>query len=348
VTLAAGTRKRGATIYDVARLAGVSHQTVTRVLRGFEGIRPETRQRVQSALAELDYRPNMAARSLATNRSRRIGALVYELLQVGPSKTIQGASDAAREAGYVLDVVTVDPGDDDAVESAFDAMRDEDLAGILAFAPTDLLSDRILAARFSVPVLVETQADLDAAARHTSVSDQGMTQVVDYLVGLGHERFFHVSGPLTWWASRNRVEAYESALARHGLTSCGVIEGAWSAESGYAAGLALPLDTGVTAVVAANDQMALGVLRALSEQGRSVPEQTSVTGFDDMPESAYFQPPLTTVRLDYAHQGRAFMSRMLALLDGREAAAIAPATAELVVRSSAAAPGVSRVGVRES
>lgn len=338
MTLAAGTRKRGATIYDVAKLAGVSHQTVTRVLRGFEGIRPETRQRVKSALAELDYRPNMAARSLATNRSRRIGALVYELLQVGPSKTIQGASDAARAAGYVLDVVTVDPTDEDAVESAFDAMRDADLAGILAFAPMDLLSDRILQARFSVPVLMETQADLDAAAQHTSVSDQGMTQVVDHLVGLGHRRFFHVSGPLTWWASRNRVEAYEGALALHGAQSCGTLEGEWSAESGYAAGREIPLDQGVTAVVASNDQMALGVLRALAERGVRVPEQMSVTGFDDMPESAYFQPPLTTVRLDYAHQGRAFMRRMLALLDGREAADVAPVTAELVVRSSTAVP----------
>jgi DNA-binding LacI/PurR family transcriptional regulator len=338
VTLAAGTRRRGATIYDVARLAGVSHQTVTRVLRGYEGIRPLTRERVQSALAELDYRPNMAARSLATNRSRRIGALVYELLQVGPSKTIQGASDAAREAGYVLDVVTVDPNDDEAVQSAFDVMRDEDLAGILAFAPMDLLSDRIRQARFAVPVLMETQADLDAAARHTSVSDQGMTQIVDHLVSLGHQRFFHVSGPLTWWASRNRVEAYEGALARHGAESRGTVEGAWSAESGYAAGLEFPLDAGVTAVVASNDQMALGVLRALSERGLRVPEQMSVTGFDDMPESAYFQPPLTTVRLDYPHQGRAFMRRMLALLDGREAADVAPATTELVVRSSTAAP----------
>lgn len=338
MTLAAGTRKRGATIYDVARLAGVSHQTVTRVLRGFEGIRPETRQRVQSALAELDYRPNMAARSLATNRSRRIGALVYELLQVGPSKTIQGASDAAREAGYVLDVVTVDPAADAAVESAFDAMRDADLAGILAFAPMDLLSDRILEARFSVPVLMEAQADLDAAAQHMSVSDQGMTQVVDHLVGLGHRRFFHVTGPLTWWASRNRVEAYEGALARHGAQSCGTLEGAWSAESGYAAGLEIPLDQGVTAVVASNDQMALGVLRALAERGVPVPARMSVTGFDDMPESAYFQPPLTTVRLDYAHQGRAFMCRMLAQLEGREAADVAPATAELVVRASTAVP----------
>jgi len=338
VTLPAGTRRRRATIYDVARAAGVSHQTVTRVLRGFEGIRPETRARVQAALGELGYRPNMAARSLATNRSRRICALVYELLQVGPSKTIQGASDAAREAGYVVDVITLDPTDDDAVQRAFDVMREEDLAGILAFAPMDLLSERIARADFSVPVLMETQTDLDAAAHHTSVSEQGLTQVVDHLVALGHEAFFHVSGPLTWWASRNRLEAYKNALARHGLASHGSIEGSWTPESGYRAGRDLPLDTGVTAVVAANDQMALGVLRALSERGLRLPEDMSVTGFDDIPESAYFQPPLTTVRLDYARQGRALMNRMLTLLGAGEVDDATPARAELVVRSSVAAP----------
>ena len=160
--------ERPATIYDVAKRAGVSHQTVSRMLQGYEGIRPETRARVQAALDELEYRPNLAARSLATNRSRRIGALVYELLEVGPSKTIQGASDAARHAGYLLDIVTLDPRDDSAVEQALTVLRNQDLAGIVAFAPMDLLSDRIQRADFSVPVLLET--DVDQAAAATAVT----------------------------------------------------------------------------------------------------------------------------------------------------------------------------------
>lgn len=335
--------ERAATIYDVARLAGVSHQTVSRLLQGYEGIRPQTRERVQKALAELDYRPNLAARSLATNRSRRIGALVYELLEVGPSKTIQGASDAARHAGYLLDIVTLDPRDDDAVEQALSVLRTQDLAGIVAFAPMDLLSDRIQQADFSVPVMLETDVDQAAAAAHTSVSDSGMQQIVDHLVGLGHRRIFHLSGPLEWWASRNRAQAYEAALAGHGLRSVGSIEGSWSSASGYRAGMELPLDKGVTAVVAGNDQMALGLLRALAERGVSVPGDMSVTGFDDTPESAYYQPPLSTVRIDYEQQGRALMNRLLATVGTAhefdvataEAAADAPL---LVVRDSTAPP----------
>jgi LacI family transcriptional regulator len=334
---------RPATIYDVARLAGVSHQTVSRLLQGYEGIRPQTRERVQKALDELDYRPNLAARSLATNRSRRIGALVYELLEVGPSKTIQGASDAARHAGYLLDIVTLDPRDDDAVEQAFGVLRTQDLAGIVAFAPMDLLSNRIQKADFSVPVILETDVDQAAAAAHTSVSDSGMQQVVDHLFELGHRRFFHLSGPLEWWASRHRAQAYEDALAGHGLVSVGAIEGSWSSASGYRAGMELPLDRGVTAVVAANDQMALGLLRALAERGVSVPEDMSVTGFDDTPESAYYQPPLSTVRIDYEQQGRALMNRLLKMFGAENAsddvleddAADAP---QLVPRGSTAPP----------
>lgn len=305
------------------------------MLQGYEGIRPATRARVQAALDELDYRPNLAARSLATNRSQRIGALVYELLEVGPSKTIQGASDAARHAGYLLDIVTLDPRDDTAVEQALAVMRTQDLAGIVAFAPMDLLSDRIQRADFSVPVLLETDVDQAAAANHTSVSDSGMHQIVNHLVDLGHSKIFYISGPLEWWASRNRKTAYEAALAAHGLVSAGTIEGSWSSASGYSAGVELPLDQGVTAVVAANDQMALGLLRALAERGVSVPADISVTGFDDTPESAYYQPPLSTVRINYEQQGRTLMNKLLATLnDGHTAAEEKADAPQLVQRES--------------
>jgi DNA-binding LacI/PurR family transcriptional regulator len=332
-----------ATIYDVAKLAGVSHQTVSRLLQGYDGIRPATRERVESALKQLDYRPNLAARSLATSRSHRIGALVYELLEVGPSKTIQGASDAARHAGYLLDIVTLDPTDENAVDQAFAVMRQQDLAGILAFAPMDLLADRIQHADFSVPLLLETEVDEGAAATHTSLSDAGMDQVVDYLVSIGHKDFFHISGPLEWWASRNRAVAYEAALARHGIESRGSFAGNWSSASGYRIGLTLPLERGVTALVAANDQMALGLVRALSERGAVVPDDISVTGFDDVPESEYFLPPLSTVRVDYEQQGRNLMNRFLARIGGAHTSPDEPQKPpELVVRASTAPPRASR------
>jgi DNA-binding LacI/PurR family transcriptional regulator len=335
----ASERVERATIYDVARLAGVSHQTVSRLLQGYEGIRPATRERVQDALAQLDYRPNLAARSLATSRSHRIGALVYELLEVGPSKTIQGASDAARSAGYVLDIVTLDPRDASAVDQALGVMRQQDLAGIVAFAPMDLLGDRIQHADFAVPVLLETDVDETHSDVGTTISDSGLDQLVDHLVDLGHRNFFSVSGPLAWGASRRRAAAYEHALARHGLTSLGSVEGNWSSASGYRAGLAIPLDLGITAVLAGNDQMALGVLRALSERGVAVPGDISVTGFDDIPESEFYQPPLTTVRVNYEQQGRALMNQLLSTID--PAHSVADAEREqptLVARASTAQP----------
>lgn len=339
MVLPAGLPARAATIYDVARVAGVSHQTVSRYLKGEGGIRPATRERVEAALQELNYRPNMTARSLATSKSYRIGALVYELLEVGPSKTIQGASDAARRAGYLLDVVTLDPADDAAVARALDLLSTQNLDGILAFAPMDLLSERIQAANFSVPVLLETDFDQRAAESRSSISDIGLGLLVDHLVSLGHRRFFHVSGPLDWWASRHRAEAYEEALRRHGLESVGTYEGHWSAASGYVAARDIPLDDGVTAIVAANDQTALGLLRGLAERGVRVPEDVSVTGFDDIPESAFYQPPLTTVRLDYEQQGRTLLNGLISIVGHvNESPDIPTIPPTLVVRDSTAPP----------
>jgi LacI family transcriptional regulator len=203
----------------------------------------------------------------------------------------------------------------------------------------DLLADRIQHAGFAVPVLMETDVDQSAAALHTSVSDSGMQQLVDHLVALGHRELFHLSGPLEWWASRNRAAAFDAALQKHGLVSAGSVEGNWSSASGYRAGVELPLDRGITAVVAANDQMALGLLRALAERGVSVPGDLSVTGFDDTPESAFYQPPLSTVRVDYERQGRMLMNRLLASINDDHAVEDeAPDAPLLVLRESTAPP----------
>lgn len=300
-----------ATIYDVARRAGVSHQTVSRFVKGFEGIRPETRRRVEEALRDLDYRPNLAARFLATNRSHRIGALVYEMLEVGPSMVLAGASRGARDAGYLLDIVSLDPSVEGSAEAALQMLNQRDLAAVLAFAPTDEVVAAIESASFAVPVFVERETDDLPDGGAGSLSRQGMRQIVDHLVSLGHRRLFYVTGPAGWIAARNREVAFKDALRAHGLEPVGMADGDWSARSGFEAGMALPSELGATAVVAANDQTALGVLRALASRGIRVPAEMSVTGFDDMPESAYFSPPLTTVRLDFDEIGRRTISRVL-------------------------------------
>jgi DNA-binding LacI/PurR family transcriptional regulator len=323
------------TLYDVARLAEVSHQTVSRVVKGHTNIGPDIRERVEAAISALDYKPNMAARSLATNRSQRIGALVYEIVEVGPNKIMQGASDAAREAGYLLDIVTLDPTSDLAIQQAVSLINQQMLAGILVFAPTDRVLAAVRHARFAIPVFVETDAPAGTGA--PTLNEQGVGLLVDHLVELGHRRFFHIAGPADWLAARNRESAFEAGMRRHGVHSVATVRGNWTSQSGYAAGMSMPLDQGITAVVAANDQQALGAIAALSERSVRVPEDVSVVGFDDIPEARFFRPALTTVSVDFDRQGRAAFDRLLEMIRGDAAVADHPAARpQLFLRASSA------------
>ncbi|GAB3276151.1 LacI family DNA-binding transcriptional regulator [Kineosporia babensis] len=326
------TAGRPPTIYDVARLAGVSHQTVSRYLRGEEGIRPANRQRVLRALDELSYTPNLSARSLASRTSRRITVLTQEIGLVGPGRVLQGANAEARRAGYLLDIVTLDVTDRAAIDDALRQSAGPDVAGILALASTDELVQALAQAEFRVTTLVNAERD-DTLAGPEQDNARGMDLVVEHLAALGHQRFFLIGGPRSWVAARNRELAYDIALRERSLHSVAKAHGDWSAASGYAAAHALPLHEGITAVVAANDQMAMGAVLALSEAGLRVPADVSVTGMDDMAEAAYLCPPLTTVHLDFEEQGRDAFRRLLAQIEGR-APAPAAMTATLMPRAS--------------
>jgi len=326
--------EKPATIYDVAREAGVSHQTVTRYLNGFEGIRPATRERVAEALRRLDYRPNLTARSLTTGRSHRIGALTHEIDQFGPSKIIQGATAAARDAGFVLDIVTLDMGSPQSIAEALDLLRLHDLAGILALSSTDEMTQAFEAAEFSVPVYIGAEQDDLLSGHPTELSTVGLPALIDYLSELGHTRFVHIAGPMAWSAARNRAHAFEAAVAHHGLTPRRVLHGDWSARSGYEAIRALGSSLDATAVIAANDQMALGAMLALAEAGLDVPGDVSVTGIDDVPEAAYYAPPLTTLRMDFAAQGRVAVRNLIRRITNEESSTEAPPAPQLVVRRS--------------
>ena len=154
---------KAATIYDVAQAAGVSHQTVSRFLKGFEGIRPETREKVVRALDELGYRPNLTARSLKSGRSHRIGALTHEISQVGPSRIAEGANAAAREAGYVLDLISLDVRNPRAIEESLELITQHDLAGVLALASTDEMTQAFETTEFRVPAYIDAEADEPSA-----------------------------------------------------------------------------------------------------------------------------------------------------------------------------------------
>lgn len=332
--------RKSPTLYDVAAIAGVSHQTVSRLVKGHTNIRPEIRARVEAAIRTLNYKPNTAARSLATSRSHRIGALAYEIMEVGPSKILQGAIAGAREAGYLLDIVNLDPSDGQAIEQSISMINQNDLDGLMVFAPTDRVVEAISRVELSVPLYVESEASAFPGISAPTLNEQGVSLVVDHLYERGHRRFFHVVGPRTWLAARGRERSYEAALAERGLASIGSIEGDWTAASGYAAALRMPLDQRATALVVGNDQMALGAMAALAERGVRVPQDMSVVGFDDIPESRFFRPALTTVRLDFERQGRIAINRVLTLITGEDPnPRMQPVAPELFVRdSSGAAP----------
>lgn len=324
-------RVRAATIYDVAELAGVSHQTVSRHLKGFPGIRPETRERVERALGALDYRPNLSARSLITGRSHRIGALTYEIDQVGPSRIVRGAAEAARRAGYVLDIVTLDSADEDGIANSLELVNQNDLAGVIVLASSDEMTAAFRRIQFRVPAYLSSDEDGTAIGDGPPLA-AAIDEIIEHLHQHGHRRFYHLGGPTNWLASQNRVRDFRAALERRGLEPAGSSFGDWSAAAGYAAVESIPPD--VTAIVSANDQMALGALLALDRRGLRVPEDVSVTGLDDIPESAFFNPPLTTIRLDTVAQGAVALGRLLDRISPGEFEIPTAPPARLVLRAS--------------
>jgi len=330
---------KAATIYDVAQAAGVSHQTVSRFLTGFEGIRPATRERVVQALDDLGYRPNLTARSLKSGQSHRIGALTHEISQVGPARIVEGASIAAREAGYVLDIVSLDTRNPRAIEESLALITQHDLAGVLALAVTDEMTRAFEATSFRVPAYVASETDGAEDDPRGLLSRVGIPTLVAHLADLGHRRLVHIAGPTIWSAARNRIRAYDAAIQAQGLVSAGILHGDWSAASGYRAIADLTDLPDATAYVVANDQMALGAMLALKERGLRIPGDVSIVGVDDIPEAAYFDPPLTTLRNDFEGQGRAAVSRLLARIEHSDAVPVlVPPPLLMARRSSGPAP----------
>jgi len=342
--------RKAPTLYDVAALAGVSHQTVSRLVKGQTNIRPEIRERVEAAIGALNYRPNRVARSLATNRSHRIGALFFDRFdEVGPTRSLQAASDRARDAGYLLDIVGLDPAAPGEIDRAISLVDQGDVAGIMVFAPTESVVSAIQLADFPVPVYVEFDtahpvpaqqltsnvAGTRPLVQQLTVNASGTRLLVQHLLDLGHRRFFTIAGPLDWYAAKARLVAYEEMVAENRVFSGGMIAGDWGSKSGYVAAMRMPLDQGITGIVVANDQMALGALKALDERGVRVPDDMSVVGFDDIPEAQFFKPSLTTIGLDFDRQGRMAMDHLLAMIDPRIAVLDKqPLAPELVVRQS--------------
>ncbi|MDY0812731.1 LacI family DNA-binding transcriptional regulator [Kitasatospora purpeofusca] len=337
-----GTEQRQPVMADVAKLAGVSHQTVSRVLNGAPHVRPDTRDRVLAAIRELDYRPNSAARALVTRRSQTLGVVSFDSTLYGPAAMLDGIERAARGAGYFVSVTSLRSLDGRSVQEAVDRLRDQGVDGIVVIAPQTSAVSAVARISSSVP-LVAVGSGNQAQVPMVSVGNRsGAEAAARHLLDLGHRTVHHLAGPANWLESQDREEGWRRTLEQAGAPVPSVERGDWSARSGYRAGLRIAELSDVTAVFCANDQMALGLLCALHETGRPIPGDISVVGFDDIPEAAYFTPPLTTVRQDFGELGRRALELLVEELGGLAHAGthdfIAP---ELVLRRSSG-PAVRR------
>ena len=325
---------------DVARLAGVSQKTVSRVFNGERYVSAEVRRRVLEAAEELGYRMNSAARALASGRTRSIGVVTLGTALYGPASLLIGIERAARDAGYALRVVNTLEGDPGGVAGAVESLLEQGVDGIVVSEPID---EGEVSVGVGVPVLVLGAPAAFAGPRVVSVGvgAQSLARAAtEHLLDLGHPTVHHLAGPRRWFAARDRLEGWRAALAARGRERPPVVEGDWSAASGYAAGRELAFEGDVTAVFAANDDMAIGLIRALTEAGLRVPEDVSVVGFDDSPVSAYVTPPLTTVRQPFDAVAREGLRLLVQAIEKPEAG-LAPASdppVELVVRASTAPP----------
>lgn len=310
-----GDTGRPATIHEVAKLAGVSHQTVSRYLRKDPMMRPETLQKVARAVATLDYRPNLAARSMRTRRSHRIAVILPESTHYVPARLLSGAATAAHEAGYLVDVVGL-PGDAAARAARIGTLlQPENVDGILSFTPLDEGLDSLAPSALRVPIVVDGEYDDNMRSRGALADATPAADIVRHLAGLGHRDIVHVAGPPTWSSARNRRAVYEATVTELGLSPPRVISGDWSVRAGWEAAAEV-VESRATAVFAANDQIAFGVIRGLQNRGVVVPGQVSVFGWDDEELGRYLHPTLSTVRVDRERQGGAAVRRLLALLRG--------------------------------
>jgi LacI family transcriptional regulator len=337
---------RSATLADVARLAGVSAMTVSRVINSPDSVSDDTRRRVQAAMDRLRYRPNPLARGLARGRSQTIGVVTFDTAQYGPGSTLLGIERAARERGYGVAIAAIERPDHGAVRDAVLSLDDRFVDGLVVIAPFVGTAGALRDLDRGTPVVVAEAGHAGEAPIVGIDQGEGASLAVRHLLGLGHRTVHHVAGPADWIESRLRTDGWRDELATTGVVAPPPLAGDWTAEAGHAAGRQLAEDPEVTAVFVANDQMALGVLHAFHEQGLRVPEDVSVVGFDDTPESAYFTPALTTVRQDFGRLGEVAVELLDRLVTDPSATPpdkhlIAPT---LVVRSSSGPPGGPRRG----
>jgi LacI family transcriptional regulator len=337
---------RKVTIRDVAAAAGVSHQTVSRVLNDRPDVAEETRRRVRQVIEELSYQPSAIARSLIQQRSFTLGIVTAGLKYVGPSRTLNGITEQAEEMGYTLLLKELPRFDTNDVQPLLNSLRARQVDGIIWAVPEigsnrDWLQSQ--PPEFPIPMIfltMQTRSDLLIVSVDNYTGGRIATE---HLLEQGYRHIGHISGPLDWWEARQRKAGWQDALSEVGIQVADHHweSGNWSSASGEQAVRKL-LDgyPEMEAVFVANDQMALSVLQVTCEKGLQVPQDLAVVGFDGIPEAAYYWPPLTTVYQDQQKLGGTAVRELVQIIEATQQnkAVIEPQTIllqpELIARQS--------------
>lgn len=329
-------KDRAPSIRDVARLAGVSYQTVSRVLNNHPSIRETTKARVTQAMEDMQYQPNRAARMLVTRHSRTIGVLSASSAQYGAVSAIAAIEDAARDAGYYVNTANLAAADPESISGALRHLMGQAIEGLVVIAPQVRVFDML--AQMSIDVPYVSLQSTGHTGQRTLAVDQiaGARMATRHLVELGHREIIHLAGPQDWIEAEARMRGFLDEIDSAELNTNPPILGDWTADFGYRAGRELLRTQDFTAVFAANDHMAIGLLHAIRDAGLDIPRDVSVVGFDDIPVSQHLWPPLTTVRQDFAEIGRRAIRVLLGEVSGdgggdRDSVPLLP---ELVVRES--------------
>jgi len=336
--MAERVERRPVNMFDVAKAAGVSHQTVSRVLNEPAAVKESTRRRVNAAIDELGYHRNLAARALATHRSKTLGVICFDSTLYGPASMLYAIEHASRSAGYYVSVASESTIDSTTLPMALNRLAEQSVEGVVVIAPLSETRHALSGLHRALPVVaVDGTGGLGLPVVSVDQFD-GARQATRHLLEQGASTVWHVTGAEGWTETDARLAGWRAELTDAGRTIPEPLHGNWSAASGYQAGVALARRADVEAVFVANDQMALGLLRACAEAGRAVPDDVLVAGFDDVPEAEFYSPPLTTVRQDFATVGRRSVEMLIARIEDSDDAPVDDqpilVPAQLVVRQS--------------
>jgi LacI family transcriptional regulator len=325
---------------DVAKLSGVSYQTVSRVINNHPYVSDEARKRVEKAIETLGYRPSKVATKLKSKVTKTIAVVLYGGWFQGPMQLALNIELAAKTSGFdVIQTNITEP--QKQFTNALLHMKDWAVDGIIAVVPVQTLPfEEIQKICEGTPVIL---IDCERAVEIPSVvidDAAGTAQIVEHLIALGHTRFCEISGPLDWFSAQERHQTCQYICEAHGIDAPLHIEANWTTSGGYQAmKRVLAGDHSFTAIISANDNMALGAIRALHQAGLSVPQDMVIVGYDDIPDAAYYVPALTTVRQNFIQLGLAGFEYLIESMDNPETVLEQRIiTPELVIRESTIRP----------